>query len=50
VELGVPVDWDNTDATAEYAEINPGPGTGGDGCLAQDGWCNDAEFTGEPAI
>jgi hypothetical protein len=50
MELGVPVAWDNAAATAEIGEIHPGPGTVGDGCLSQHGWCNDADITGEPSI
>jgi hypothetical protein len=43
------VPWNNADATVEMGEPNPGPGTDGDGCNSQDGWCNITD-SNEPGV
>jgi hypothetical protein len=49
VFLNTTVPWDNFDATEEMGEPNPGPGTDGDGCNSQNGWCNITD-SNEPGV
>ncbi len=39
LEAGVPLDFDNTDATADPNEVTPGVGSGPSSCNSSDGWC-----------
>ncbi len=40
LELGVEASFDNSTATAQAGEPNPGAGTGSSSCNSTDGWCS----------